>query len=44
MSDGDFKEIIIKMVDGLQKRVEEISVTLNKDIEKNQSEIKDIIN
>ena len=40
MSDGDFKEIIIKMVAGLQKRVEEISVTLNKDIEKNQSETK----
>ena len=43
MSNREFKVMVIKILTGLKKRVENVSETLNKDIEsikKNQSERK----
>ena len=42
----EFKVIFIKILTGLEKKVEDMSETLNKEIEniKNQSEINNIIN
>ena len=41
----EFKVMIIKILTGLEKRVEDISETLNKEIKKkNQSEMKNTIN
>ena len=44
MLDGVFKAIIIRILTGLEKRVEDISETLNTEIEKNKSEMKGAIN
>ena len=42
--DKEFKVMIIKIPTGLEKRVEDISETLNTEIEKNKSEMKGAIN
>ena len=44
MPDRKFKAMIIKILIGLEKRVEDISETLNTEIKKNQSEIKNTTN
>jgi len=44
MSNTEFKVMIIKTLTGLEKRVEDITKTLNTEIKKNQSEMKDTIN
>ena len=44
MPDKEFKVMIIKILTGLEKRVEDISKTLNTEIKKKQSEIKNTIN
>jgi len=40
MPDRKFKVMIIKILTGLEERVEDISETLKKEIKKNQSEMK----
>ena len=44
MPNREFKVIIIKVLTGFEKKVEDISETLNTQIKKNQSEIKNRIN
>ena len=44
MPDREFKVMVIKILTGLEKRVEDISETLNNEIKKNQSEMKNTIN
>ena len=44
MPNGEFKVMIIKLLPGLEKRVEDISEILNKKIKKNQSQMKNTIN
>ena len=41
--DREFKVVVIKILNGLEKRVEDISETLHKEIKKNQSEMKSTI-
>ena len=43
MPDREVKVMIIKILIGLEKRVEDISETLNKEIKKNQSEMKNTL-
>ena len=46
MTDKEFKVMIIKIVTGLEKRMEELSKTFNNEIknnEENRSEVKDTI-
>lgn len=43
MTDREFKVIIIKILKGLEKRVEDISETLNKEIKNNISKMKNSI-
>jgi len=44
MPDREFKVMIIKIVTGLEERVEDFSETLSTEIKNNQSEIKNITN
>lgn len=44
MTDRKFKVMIINILTGLEKRVEDISEALNTDIKKNTSEMKSTIN
>jgi len=44
MPDRELKAMIIKILTGFEKRVEDISETLNNEIKKNQSEMKTTIN
>ena len=44
MPDREFKVMIIKILTGLEKRVEDISETLNKEIKKNKSEMEETKN
>ena len=44
MPDREFKVTIIKILTGLEKRVEDISKVLNKEIKRNLSEMKNTIN
>jgi len=44
MPDGEFKAMIIKILAGLEKRVEDISETINTEIRNNIAEIKGSIN
>ena len=44
MPDGVFKAIIVRILTGLEKRVEDISETLNTEIRNNIAEIKGSIN
>ena len=47
MPDGEFKATIIRILTGLEKRIEDISETLTteiKELKKNQSEMKNAIN
>ena len=43
MPDREFKVMIIKIFTGLEKRVKDISETLNNEIKENQSEMKNTI-
>lgn len=44
MPDRELKAMIIKILTGFVKRMEDISETLNNEIKKNQSEMKTTIN
>lgn len=44
MSDREFKEIIVRIITGLEKTVEVMSETLNTEIHNNTEEIKVTIN
>ena len=44
MADGEFKAIIIRILTGLEKRVEDISETFKAEIKNNIAEIKGSIN
>ena len=42
--DGEFKAVIIRILTGLEKRVENISETINIEIRDNIAEVKGLIN